>query len=261
MPSPFPGMDPFLEHPAWWPDFHDRLINSWSEVIADKLPPGYDACIQERVYLTEPDEASRQIVPDVTVERNSNSSANPPAMRTAMESGAAVLEPVTLPLVMMDPTQERYIEIRTLPDREVIAVLEVLSPSNKSGRGRVEYLDKRDELLRTPLHLVEVDLLLGGMRLPMGAPLPPADYYAFVSRGDRRPDCRVYGWKIPGSLPMVPVPLRPPDGEIQTDLKAAFDMAYARGRFERRLDYRDVSSIPVPLKDRPWVAERAAAGG
>src|SRR5260221_2667510 len=134
MPSICPGRDAFLEHPAWWPDFHDRLINSWSEVIADQLPPGYDACIQERVYLTEPDEASRQIVPDVTVERDRNASATQTA-RTSAQSGPAVLEPITPPLAMMDPAQERYIDIRTLPDREVIAGLEVLAPSNKSGRG------------------------------------------------------------------------------------------------------------------------------
>jgi hypothetical protein len=129
MINPFPGMDPYLEGPHW-PDFHDRLINSLSETIAEELPPNYDTEIRDRVY----------------------------------------------------PVREPYIEIYSLPDREVIAVVEILSPTNNSGRGRVEYLDKRDEVLRAPVHLVEIDLLLAGSRVPLGAALPPGDY----SESDRQ---------------------------------------------------------------------------
>ncbi|HZL34713.1 MAG TPA: DUF4058 family protein [Tepidisphaeraceae bacterium] len=200
MPSPFPGMDPYLEDPRWWPDFHDRFINSWSEVISEQLPAGYDACIQERVCL--------------------------------------------------DPGRETFIEIRTLPEREVIAALELLSPSNKLGRTRVEYLDKRDEVLRAPVHLVELDLLLGGLRLPMGAPLPSGDYYAFVSRAQNRPDCSVYCWQLPDPLPPIPIPLRAPDADIGVSLKAALDLAYARGRFDRRLKYSQPTVVPMPKAHR-----------
>jgi hypothetical protein len=32
MPSPFPGMDPYLEAPELWPDVHHRLISDFHSV-------------------------------------------------------------------------------------------------------------------------------------------------------------------------------------------------------------------------------------
>ena len=63
-----------------------------------------------------------------------------------------------------------------------MTVIEILSPTNKFGSGRTEYIEKRNEWIRQPIHLVEIDLLLVGQRLPMQRPLPRADYFAFVSR-------------------------------------------------------------------------------
>ena len=67
---------------------------------------------------------------------------------------------------------ERWIEIKRLPDRSLVTVIEILSPTNKIGSGRAEYIEKRKEWIRQPIHLVEIDLLLGGQRLPMGGRLP-----------------------------------------------------------------------------------------
>lgn len=38
MASPFPGMDPYLEDPAFWPDFHHRFLENWCDALADLLP-------------------------------------------------------------------------------------------------------------------------------------------------------------------------------------------------------------------------------
>jgi hypothetical protein len=71
MPSnscPFPGMDPFLELPAYWSDFHFTFINYWREAIADALPEDYEATLGERVYLVEHDPEARKLgSPDVAL--------------------------------------------------------------------------------------------------------------------------------------------------------------------------------------------------
>jgi len=68
MASPFPGMDLFLEDPAYWADFHSRFINAWCEAIAETLPAHYEASIGERVYLVEQElEAHKPGYPDLAV--------------------------------------------------------------------------------------------------------------------------------------------------------------------------------------------------
>src|SRR5205085_8771496 len=128
--------------------------------------------------------------------------------------GALALEPVTIPLMILDETREVFIEILHRPDRSLVSVLELLSPSNKIDPGRGDYLAKRNAILRQPVHLVELDLLVGGRRLPMDRPLPAGDYYVLVARGDRRPDCDVYAWTVRQPLPTFRVPLLAPDPDI-----------------------------------------------
>ena len=67
--------------------------------------------------------------------------------------------------------RDRWIEILGLPDMDLVTVVEILSPSNKSGSGRTEYLEKRATLLDRPVNFVEIDLLLGGRRMPMAEAL------------------------------------------------------------------------------------------
>src|SRR5437588_6231155 len=114
MPSLFPGMDPFLEHPAYWMDFHSRFINCWCEAIADTLPPHYEASLGERVYLVEHDPESRKLgYPDLAV---TQSEAHMPARTSAGKGRIATLEPVTIPLTIVEGPREAYIEIHYQPD-------------------------------------------------------------------------------------------------------------------------------------------------
>ena len=185
MASPFPGVDPFFESQRLWPDFHSKFINCWQEALLDVLPAAYDARLDERVYLVDlSHESTRMILPDMAVERQERRGS--PAIP---DQSAATLEPVTMPLAGTVEMREVFIRILHRQDRSLVAVLELLSPANKSSGGWVLYLEKRNEILTSPAHLVELDLLLEGRRLPMGRPLPPAHYYAFVSRSERRPDC------------------------------------------------------------------------
>jgi hypothetical protein len=51
MPSPFPGMDPYLESPRYWQDFHERFITIAAAGLQQQLPQRYRARISERLVL------------------------------------------------------------------------------------------------------------------------------------------------------------------------------------------------------------------
>jgi hypothetical protein len=239
-------MDPYLELPAYWSDFHYTFINYWREAIADALPADYEATLGERVYLVEHDPEARRLgYPDVAV-----TDADRPA-GPAPYGPVATLEPVTIPLTILEGPRETYIEVLHQPDRRLVAALELLSPANKEQPGRTQYLAKRHALIYQQVHLIELDLLLGGQRVEES--LPQANYYYLLSRGDRRPDCQVYSWTLTQPLPTLPVPLLAPDADIHVDLAAVFAIAYERGRFRRRLPYQGPLPDFLPKKDRPWV--------
>ena len=137
MKSPFPGMDPYLEQPAYRSDFHSRFINVWCEAIADALPPQYEATLGERVYLVEHSPEARKLgFPDIAV---SHGERPPSSSQSSGSTGAtATLEPVTIPLTILEGPREAYIEILYQPDRSLVAALELLSPANKEEPGRTE---------------------------------------------------------------------------------------------------------------------------
>jgi hypothetical protein len=254
MASPFPGMDPYLEDPAHWPDFHATFINYCRETLSGLLPAHYTARIGERVYLVEGPPLTKQMIsPDVALERQPSPAA--PSAPVPATATAAVRAPVTLPLVVLEEPRETYVEVLHRPDRSLVAVLELLSPANKEEPGRGTYLAKRNGLLRQNVHLVELDLLLGGRRLPLRVPLPPADYYAFVARGDRRPDCDVYHWMLPEPLPLLPIPLRTPDPDVFLDVGSVFATAYERGGYAREIDYALPPPVPLATERQQWVVE------
>jgi hypothetical protein len=127
-----------------------------------------------------------------------------------------------------------------LPGRDLVTVIELLSTANKraGADGRREYLREREQILQSTVHLVEIDLLLKGERLPTMEPLPEADYYAFVSRSEYRPAVEVYYWRRSERMPTIPIPLLRDDGEVYLDLQAAYEETYTRARYEARLAHR-----------------------
>jgi hypothetical protein len=257
MPSPFPGMDPYLENPAFWPDFHERFITYWCDELAEHLPETYEARIGERVSLLEPaSETGKRIGPDVSLTKGRDFSPGRP------EAGSvATLEPVNIPFVVLNETKEAYIEILHRPDRELIAVLELLSPSNKEADGFEQYRVKRNAIIHQAVHLVELDLLIGGRRLPLSKALPAGDYYAFVGRSDDRPDCQVYAWTIREPLPTIPIPLKAPDPDVQFNLAAVFATAYKLGRYARSIDYAAPPPVRLADETEQWLTEQVRLNG
>lgn len=254
-PSPFPGMDPYLEISGLWPDFHATFINYCREALSDLLPDHYEARIGERVNLVEVEpERIKRIGPDVSITRGGWTGQS-----GRISSAVATLEPVTIPLVIEEASRETYIEVLHRPERALVTVIEVLSPSNKEGDGRVLYLAKRNALLMQDVSVVELDFLLGGRRLPLAGAYPPGDLFALVSRSGNRPACDIYGWPIRNPLPAISIPLRAPDGDVILSLAEVFHTAYERGRYRRSIDY----AIPPALAnlsphDLEWVQRQAS---
>jgi hypothetical protein len=251
MKSPFPGMDPFLEAQGRWRDFHASMITYYRDAINELLPENYVAQIEEQIRLVSSEDVAAVLDPDVQVGREpkrGRASARPAS------ASAVALKPVTIPLLKgnVEDIPGRWIEIRNLPELELVTVIEILSPTNKTGLGRVEYLDKRDQYIDLPVNLVEIDLLVGGRRPPMKKPLPPADYYALVARTERRPDCDVYAWSVRHPLPTVPIPLKGGDADVPLNLDHSFALAYERGRYARTVDYAGPLDLPLKPKDRAW---------
>jgi hypothetical protein len=219
------------------------------------LPDIYEARIDERVNLVElPHKKVRRIAPDVAVSRRGLS---PGGSASSVAVAVATLEPVTIPLVIEEETRETYIEILHRPDRTLVAVLELLSPTNKEEPGRSAYLAKRNTLLVHDVHLVELDLLVAGRRLPLAEDYPRGDYFALVARADRRPDCDVYARTLRQPLPTLPIPLRAPDPDLFIDLAAVFATTYERGRYARSVDYTTPVTLPLPADVLAWSHERA----
>ena len=133
MPSPFPGMNPYIEQDDVWHDFHARFLPAAAEAIGSQVQPDYIVKIDEHVYVHELPSEPRRLLgrADLSVEH------------------------------------ETFIEIRDRRSRELVCAIEVLSPSNKRpGPDREQYLTKRRQILSSPAHLVEIDLLRGGVAMP-----------------------------------------------------------------------------------------------
>lgn len=256
MPSPFPGMDPFIEGHAW-EDFHHRFIAELSVALVPLVRPRYVVRNEHRVYVEhEADSEDRVLRADVAV------TARQPELSAAAggSSLATAMAPVAVHLPMPEEEREAFLTIRDRETMEVVTVIELLSPANKrpGSDGRREYLAKREEILASETHLVELDLLRGGKRLPTVEPLPPADYYAFVCRNRPRYVAQVYPWTMRAALPRIPIPLAGGDPDVLVDLQEVFTATYDRAGYDYSLDYGQPVVPPLSEADAVWAGEIVA---
>jgi hypothetical protein len=258
MPSPFPGMDPYLEDPTFWSGFHTRFIVAVSASITRVLPPGYYADVEQHVWLQtdEPEEREPFAVPDGYIASPGETTGAGDRRDTATLSPTEPQTEVTLPKVSKRKGH-KFVQIVDQPGNRVVTVIELLSPSNKEpGDDREAYLHKRDDYLVTQTNLVEIDLLRDGDRLPFGRPKPPpADYYALVSRADRFPKASVWAFTARDLLPVLPVPLKPADSPVELDLRACLDRAYDDAGYQTRIDYSRPPQVALRKLDAEWAAD------
>jgi hypothetical protein len=113
----------------------------------------------------------------------------------------------------------------------VITVIEILSPKNKRpGEGRQAYERKRNQVLASLTHLVEIDLLRGGQLLPI-LNATPSDYRILISHSDRRPSAQLYAFSVRQQIPQFLMPLAPGDEEPLLNLQHLLNHVYKRGRY------------------------------
>ena len=268
MPSPFPGMDPYLESPRWFPDLHDGLIFCLKEALQPRLPEPYYAQGSQRVWFAY---SQRYVEPDLNVFRSGRETHGPDP-----DGGVAVAttaEPVivTSQRILHDELHEPFLEIRSRHAAEdrLVATIEILSLTNKTPgeQGRALYLSKQQEVLDGPAHLIEIDLLRGSTHataVPRDLALAkagPFDYHVSVHRSDRRNDYFVYPIRLEAPLPVIPLPLLPGDPDVPLDLQAVFARGYDAGPYRRVIRYGEDPIVP-PLgpEQAEWAARIGRAG-
>lgn len=253
MPSPFPGMDPYIETPDLWSDFHNDVASEIRASLNQRIQPRYVARLTPYVtYEVVEIDQMRGVRPDVGVWQVQQMEEPSVGVATIPPAPAQSLVPLEVPLRL------HSVEIRSTSTQRLVTVIEILSPVNKrpSHDAHAEYLRKRRELLRSSAHLLEIDLLRGGTRPPLEQPVPTAAYYVVLSRVDRRPIVDVWPIQLRDALPVVPVPLIEPDPDVPLALGAAVASVYERGAYAAQIDYHQPPP-PPPLSDAEscWLDE------
>lgn len=250
MPSPFPGMDPFIESQRWEP-FHASLIPVMQELLVPQVRPRYTVDIEKYVYLVDDDEnPGAQVAPDVFVYEQSEERGRPHG------AVVATLEPQVLMYPMPPQVEQKYLVLRTREGAEVVTVIELLSPWNKTRpHGIREYLQKRMEYVHAPVSIVELDLLRGGTRLPPVDDVVDAEYFAIVGRAGLRPRAEVYSWTLRDQLPVIPIPLRDSEPDVPLALDEAFNRVYERGGYDYTLKYDHAIAPPLSTDQMQWVRQ------
>jgi len=237
-------MNPDLE--AIWHDFHERFLPAAAAYLVPQVRPKYIVTIDENVYLYDIplDEYQRLGRPDLAVIRGEGTS-----MCTA---GPGVLEaPAQGLLPNQDDESLSYLNIVDRESREVVTVIELLSPANKRpGENRAQDLAKRSAVRRGGAHLVEIDLLRGGPPMPAEG-RPECIYAVLVSRVDRRRWADFWPFGLRDPLPTIPVPLLPGDIDARLDLRAILDRVYDESGYEDYI-YRREPDPPFTGDDAAW---------
>jgi hypothetical protein len=264
-------MDPCLEAPDIWPDFHNGLAAEIRAELNSSLPPPYFARLEMRpeIGIVEEGEHTRRIVPDVAVVRRPGPEpgASPVAVLSAPRTTISRSVEVT---VCSEPIRHTYVEIRdSSRGHPLVTLIEIVGPSNKRrSPDRKAYLRKQGRGLRGGANLIEIDWLRTGERLLTGLELqacvaslqPPPDYLVLVNRSWQRAGgasaFQVFPILLAESLPCISVPLRQGQDELPLDLQFVFNRAYDSGPYRRgAVDYGQPPEPPL-LPDQAAWAER-----
>ncbi|MBV7328219.1 DUF4058 family protein [Chloroflexi bacterium TSY] len=253
MQSPFPGMDPYLEDRELWRSFHHNLATEIARQLNPLIVPKYFADVEVHTVLREvgismethsqyPDTSIYEVQPDAT---------------TIGASSVALLDaPMERVVEIPEPEKIRTVKVFEAASKSLVTSVEILSPVNKIGEGLQEYRTKRSRLMRSDVHLIEIDLLRRGTRPGPELEMPPleTDYVVLVNRADSniRRISKIWPVALNQSLPAIPVPLVDPDPDVVLDLANVLRSIQADFYYPQRIDY--TQPIPPP-KLRPAMQE------
>lgn len=267
MPSPFPGMDPYLEGHLW-PDVHHALASEIRRQIVSRASTRYVARIETQVIIDRGARADLGIFyPDISVLSRPQPVLHEAAVdyrRQAQPAPAPPLAAVITPASFWLPlsTQEMRtatIEIRETGSGRLVTAIEILSPANKRAPGLENYRAKRDRLIVDGVHLLEIDLLRRGDRAETDPLVVRCDYVISLARAQATM-LEVWQVGLAESLPVVPVPLLAPDPDIPLDLQAALAAIYDEAGYDLSLDYtQDPPPPPLRPEDQEWLRALLAA--
>ena len=253
MATPFPGMDPYLEHPVLWPSVHMRLIVALANQLGPRIRPHYVASVEERVFIEGPDQ---QRIPDVWIQKT-----RPERHGPMPSAGTATATPLVVEVDELE-VHEPYIAILDrYRDFRVVTVIEVVSPANKTaGPGRDAYQAKQREVRASECHLVEIDLLRRGrhvMSVPEShvAPAKPFDYLICMNRWPARRRFEIYPWLLRDPLPVIDIPLADPDPDVPLSIHTALAQVYDEADYMLRVRYDQPCVPSLSPEDQQWAFE------
>jgi Protein of unknown function (DUF4058) len=254
MRSPFPGMDPWLEHPDLWPDVHNRLIVAICDALASRIKPRYVARVESRTTLLSSLDVEAVYGPDVAIRSATLARRRRKAGVTALKDTDVKPLPVIVP-IGRDEVNETFLNILEASTRKLVTVIEILSPTNKKTKdARAEYLEKRRHLLLAKVNFVEIDLLRGGKPMPLLNAPPSNDYRILVCRPRRSPTSDLFEFSLSTPIPTIPIPLLPDDAEPNLELNKVLHALYARAGYDLSIDYRKPPLPPLRGENQSWAA-------
>ncbi len=237
MPSPFPGVNPYLENSAYWSSIHHWLITEIARLLNQKLAPKYVVAVEVRIYETSGEKSTLIGIPDNIIAKSSENTIKSPESNVAV--AASSIQPLTIELSLPETIKQGYLEVRRVGTGEVITVIEILSPINKNpGKGRKKYEKKRLDILNSYTNFVEIDLLRQGNSMITLDRDIEHDYCILVSSSNQRPQAELYAFKIQEMIPVFTFPLLPEDVKVTLDLQSILHQVYDQGRYDLIIDYQ-----------------------
>lgn len=265
MPSPFPGMDPYLED-YLWPDFHQRIAAEISRTLAPQLRPRYVARLAVRIIQDKTPEAEIGIMyPDVEILQRqrlikSETPKQIPGNVLVAETTKTISPALAFPLLDFE-VRLVNVEVRDSATNQLVTSIEILSPVNKRGKELREYQRKRDRLEAADVHLLEIDLLRRGRRpvltgrVAQRNQLEKIHYLISLLRGGAH-SLQAWPIQVGTQLPVVAVPLRDPDPDIALDLGACMTTIYDEAAYDLSIDHSQPPPQPAfDEETQAWMAE------
>ncbi len=246
MPSPFPGMDPYLEG-YLWPDVHSALAHKIRQQLAPQIQPNYVARIEISVIEDESflSEMAGQY-PDIEVRKTRH-----PATPDDIPRGVGPVitaAPMTLSLPDVRLT---HVDIRDVAQNQLVTSIEIISPVNKREPHLSRYRQKRHRIRQADVHLLEIDFLRRGTRVWEYDGMPDhAQHLVVLTRSGTR-QMEIWPIGLADQLPVLPVPLRPPHDDVALDLQAAITALYDEAYYHLSIDYHQAPP-PPECSEREW---------